>query len=120
MPPEVRSQLKVDLMEALNEVKSHAIQSNEHGYLNRNTIKEEVESTLASSGFISGTRVNHTASIMGSKGDFDAFTGGPNMQSLTGDDIKTYAYGGFQGNKQDYISRNYDGNIRNTQRISVN
>ena len=40
MPHGARSNLKVDQMEALNEVKSHAIHSNERGYLNRNAIKE--------------------------------------------------------------------------------
>ena len=107
-------------MDSLNEVRSHTIQSNEHIYINHNAMKEEIESTLASSGIISEARVNYTASNMGSTGGFDTFTGDPIIQSLTGDDINTYVYGGFQGKKQDYRSHNYDGNIRNTQRMSEN
>ena len=43
MPHGARSNLKVDLMEALNEVRSHSIQSNECSYLSHNAIKEQVE-----------------------------------------------------------------------------
>jgi len=68
IPHGARSNLKVDQMEALNEVRFHAIQSNERVYLNHNAIKEQVESTLASSGFLSRARVNHTAASMGSTG----------------------------------------------------
>ena len=106
-------------MEALNEVRSHAIQSNKRGYLNHNSIKEQIESTLASSGFLSGTRVNHTAASMGSTGGFDIFTGDPTMQSLRDDDINTFALGGFQDKKEDYRNLNYDSNIMNNPNGSV-
>ena len=43
MPHGARSNLKVVQMEALNKVRSHAIQSNERGYLNHDAIKEQVE-----------------------------------------------------------------------------
>ena len=79
MPPGARSNLKVDQMEALNEVRSHSIQSNECSYLSHNAIKEQVESTLASSRFLSGARVNHTTASLGSTGGFDAFIGDPTM-----------------------------------------
>ena len=119
MPQGVRSNLKVDQMKALNEVRSHAIQSNKHGYLNHNAIKEQVESTLASSRFLSGARVNHTVVSLGSTGGFDLFTGNPTMQSLTDDDINTFAYGGFQDKKQDYRNLNYESNNRNNFNGSV-
>ena len=64
MPHGARSNLKVDQMEALKGVRSHAIQSNERGYLSHNAIKKQVDSTLASSGFLSGARVNHTTASM--------------------------------------------------------
>ena len=72
-----------------------------------------MESTFASSGFVSGARVNHTATSMGSTGGFDEFIRDPGMWLLTDDDINTYAYVSFQDDKQDYQNHNYDGNIRN-------
>ena len=96
IPYGARSNLKVDQMEALNEMRSHTIQSNERGYLNHNDIKEKVESTLASSRFLLGARVNHTAASMGSAGGFDAFTEDPTMQSLIDDGINSFAFDRFQ------------------------
>ena len=100
-------------MEVLNKMRSHTIQSNERGYLNYNAIKKQVESTFASSGFVLGARVNHTATSMGSTGGFDEFIRDPGMRLLTDDNINTYTYGIFQDDKQDYQNHNYDGNIRN-------
>ena len=41
IPHGVRSNLKMDQMKALNEVSSHAIQSNDHGCLNHNAMKKK-------------------------------------------------------------------------------
>ena len=119
MPHGASSNLKVYQMEAFNEVRSHAIQSNERSYLNHNVIKEQVESTLASSRFLSGARVNRTAASMGSTWGFDEFTGNLTMQSLMDDDINTFDYGSFQNKKKDYRNLNYDSNIRNNPNGSV-
>ena len=78
-----------------------------------------MESSLASSGFLSGTRVNHTAASLRSTGGFDAFTGDPTMHSLIDDDINPFAYGGFHDKKQDYRNLNYERNNGNNFNGSV-
>ena len=115
IPHGVISNLKVDQMKALNEVKVRAIQLNEFDYLNHNDIKEKVEPMLA----LSGARVNHNAAGVGSTGGFDVFIGDRTMQSLTDDNINTFAYGGFQDKKKNYRNPDYDSNIRNNPNESV-
>ena len=45
-------------------------------------------------------QVNNVSVHTGLTGVFDSFTGDPTMQSLTEDDINTYAHGGFHESQQ--------------------
>lgn len=102
MPPNSKSDKKLEQVKALNVVRLHAIQSNQRGYLSDTAINEQVAASLASSGLSRSIGVNHTA-VNHSLTGFNAFSEDPSSCALTEDDIYTYLYGDVfweEGNTQ--------------------
>ena len=92
MLPTARSHTKADQVAVLNEVRSHATQSNKKGFLNHNAINEQVEVLFASSGILSSASVHHT-SINNTLAGYNYFTRDPSSHTLADAVINTYLYG---------------------------
>ena len=64
-------------MQALNEVRTLASQSNERGYLSHKAIQEQVQASLESSGVTATASIYHLYINHNPTSGFDSFDGNP-------------------------------------------
>ena len=75
MPGPLKSNSRLEQVEALNIVRSHAIQANEQEFLSHNAIREQVEATIASSGIMMAAV--HHISVNNTSVGYDMFHSDP-------------------------------------------
>jgi hypothetical protein len=85
---------KKEQVQALNEVRSHAIQSHERKFQNSIDIKEHVQAAFASSGIMAGVNTNSASVATTNTTSYENFTSDPSMHILTDDEINTFSYDG--------------------------